>query len=419
MPMNLADMLCYADIDQLTRIAQTYDCSCGSHSKNELIQSILTAIHRRDSLESRVEEMSGDDLRFLHSLLFENRMVYSLEELKARAAGANGSAVLSPKTDPPAVPLPTSAGSDAKGKRSRKKPSVPSAEPPSPEDTARQTIARFKRNGWLFNGFSHQTRYLYQVPEDVKRQLSDSLERKFRLRLEEREEPPVYRDERGLLAADAAVFLRFARDHDVPLTTEGTLYKRQLSQVLDLMSVMEEAPGRAGWRFGYGRRFRDYPDRFSLLYDFIYYEELIRENPDRLIVTQEGMDAAGGERQIDPARLYRFWLRLYKGPIPNLPALVQWISRLGSSWATVESLFRILQPLIRSYYYDQERDVLERRILTMMMHLGLLRWGETAAGEAVVRMTPQGRALVAGTSLTFEDTLQLAEGLKQGTFPPA
>ncbi|MBW5446620.1 hypothetical protein GE107_11165 [Cohnella sp. CFH 77786] len=411
--MNLADMLCYADIDQLTRIAQTYDCDCGSHSKNELIQSILSVIHRRESLERQVEQMSGDDLRFLNSLLFENRMAYSLEELKARALGT-AAASLTGRSEPSAEPVAAAGTPDQPGKRSaakssrsRKKAAESAPEPASPDETARQTITRFKRNGWLFNGFSQQTRYLYQVPDDVKQNLSDALERKFRLLLEVREEPPVYRDERSLMAEDLVVFLRYVRDNDVPLTTDGVLYKRQLGQVLELMAVYEEIPGRAGWRFGYGRKFRDYPDRFSLLYDYAYYEGLISENPDRLIATEEGLNAADGQTRIDPARLYRFWLRLYKGPIANLTALVQWVSRLADAWTTTSSLFGILKPFIRSYYYDQEKDVMDRRVLAMMMHLGLLRWGETAAGEAVVRMTPQGKAVVSGLALPFEDTLRL------------
>jgi hypothetical protein len=408
MPMNLADMLCYADIDQLTRIAQTYECNCGSHSKNELIQSILTMIHRRESLETRMEEMSENDLRFLNSLLFEDGKVYSMEELKARALGTAGSGLQARHLEPAAAHAPPAApAKQGKGARSRKKSPPAPTEPAGPEETARQTIGRFKRNGWLFNGFSQQTRYLFQVPDDVKRRLSEAMERKFRVRLEEREEPPVYRDERSLLTDDLTIFLRYVRDNDAPLTSDGVLYKRQLGQLLELMSVSESIPGRGGWRFGYGRRFRDYPDRFSLLYDFAYYEGLIRENPDRLIVTEEGLNLAGGLKRFDPALLYRFWLRLYKGPVPNLSALVQWVSRLSGTWSTTASLFEILKPLIRSYYYDQEKDVLERRVLGMMMHLGLLRWGESALGETVVRMTPQGQAVVSGTALTFEDTLRI------------
>jgi hypothetical protein len=407
--MNLADMLCYADIDQLTRIAQTYDCSCSSHSKNELIQSILTAVQRRDSLESRVEEMSEDDLRFLNSLLFENRNAYSLEELKARAIGTAAKLSQENRMVPAAGAPVTTAAAPVKKERSRKKKTPAPIEPAGPEDMARQTIARFKRFGWLFNGFSHQTRYLYQVPDDMRRRLTEALERKFRFDLQERDEPPVYRDERNLLPVDLCVFLRFVRDHDVPLTGDGVMYKRQLGQLLELMSVQEQIPGKGGWRFGYGRRFLDYPDRFSLLYDFAFYERLIRENPDRLIVTEEGLNAADGQARMDPVTLYRFWLRLYKGPIPNLAALVQWISRLCAGWTTTSSLYDIFRPLIRSYYYDSEKDVLERRVLTMMMHLGLISWGESSSGESVVRMTPQGRAVVSGIALLFEDKLELPD----------
>ncbi len=411
--MNLADMLCYADIDQLTRIADTYDCHCSSHSKNELIQSILSAVHRRDALESRMNELSGDDLRFLNSLLFENRSAYSLEELRARVAGtaAAGSLILHPEPrDGVHAAEPVPAGSAPKRAKSRKQKAAEASAQPAPQDPARQMITRFKRYGWLFNGFSQQTRFLFQVPEDVKRKLCETLEGKFRERLIEREEPPVYRDERNLLAADLSVFLRYVRDHDVPLTSEGVMYKRQLGQVLELMSVEEEIPGKGGWRFGYGRRFRDYPDRFSLLYDFAFYEGLIREQPDRLALAEEGLNAADGKVRFDTARLYRLWLRIYKGPIANLTALVHWVARLSGSWTTTASLFDILQPILRSYYYDEEKVVLERRILRMMMHLGLLRWGETAESESVVRMTPQGNAVIAGTALPYEDLLRFDDG---------
>ncbi|MBO9596250.1 MAG: hypothetical protein J7559_00275, partial [Cohnella sp.] len=81
--------------------------------------------------------------------------------------------------------------------------------------------------------------------------------------------------------------------------------------------------------------------------------------------------------------------------------------RLASEWVTIDSLFEILQPLVRSYYYDTSRDVFERRVLTMLMHLGMIRWGQTAAGENVVRATTQGKKLVAGNALAFEDKIVL------------
>ena len=431
--MNLADMLCYADIDQLTRIAATYGCECSSHSKNDLIQTILSTIHRREALESRMAELGADDLRFLNSLLFENRTAYSLEELRARAGGTAPGSWLRLQQDtagagsPPQQPgnaglpsprdessaksraskAPSSAGKTRRGRR--KSEPQPEPAPDVPADPARQMITRFRLNGWLFNGCSQQTRFLFQVPEDVRRRLRETLEQQFLMRTERREEPPVYRDESDLMAEDLTVFLRFVRDHDVPLTADGTMYKRQLGQVLELMSVQESIPGKGEWRFGYGRKFREYPDRFSLLYDFAYCEGLLREQPDRLVLTEEGLEVASGQAPVETERLYRLWLRIYKGPIDNLTALVHWIARLAGEWTTVASLFEILRPLIRPYYYDDEKAILERRVLRMMLHLGLLRWGETEAGEPVVKMTPHGQSIVIGTVLPYEDLLRFEE----------
>lgn len=407
MPMNLADMLVYADIAELTAIAETYECTCSSHSKNELIQSILSTVGRRDVIESRVSEMTAADLRFLNSLLFESRGSYSLEELKARALAGEPAASKTANDKPHNENAAASASPAAKAGRSRKAKRKEPDAPPAPEDVARRAIARFKKFGWLFNGFSQQTRYLYQVPEDVKKRLSDALERRYRTMLEAREEPPAYRDEGTLMLNDLLQLLKFVRDNDLQITSEGVLYKRQIGQLIDQLAVNEAIPTRGGWRFGYGRHFRDYPDRLSFLYDFAFYHKLIDEGADRLTITEAGRDMADGTVRPEPPELYRFWQRLYKGPIPNVTTLVQWVMRLASEWVTVESLFAVVQPLVRSYYYDTSRDVFERRVLTMLMHLGMIRWGQTAEGENVVRATTQGKMLVAGNALAFEDKIVL------------
>ncbi len=402
--MNLADMLCYADIAELKKIADTYECSSTSHSKNELIQTILATVQRRDVIESRIQEISGNDMRFLNSLVFENRTAYSLEELKARALdkSTQAAATVAAGSSEPEVGRKPRSPRSRKGKNEEQKP------PPGPEEIARMSISRFKSYGWLFNGVSLQTRALFQVPEDIRTRLCDVLERRYKTSLVYVDEPPAYRDERSLLAEDAVHFLRFIRNNVVPITTEGVMYKRQISQALDQLAVVEPLPTRAGWRFGYGRHFRDYPDRFSLLYDFVFYEGLITESLDGgLTLTPAGIDAASGLVRPDPAKMYRFWMRLYKGPIPNLTSLVQWIARLSADWVTIESLREALQPLIRPYYYDTPANIFEQRILRMLMHLGVIRWGETGLGEQVVKATPQGIAIVKGQPLAYEDTLHL------------
>ncbi len=409
--MNLADMLCYADIAELTAIAETYDCACSSHSKNELIQTILSTVQRRDVLEARVGEMTAADLRFLNSLLFEGRGSFSLEELKARALAGDSASGSSKGAEPAEAGTVASAPPASPAKRARSRKAAKNAPEPKPvtqDELARRAIVRFKKQGWLFNGFSQHTRYLYQVPEDVRAKLSDALERRYRTLLDVRAEPPAYRDEQTLLAADLRQLLRFVRDNDLQLTSEGVLYKRQIGQLLDLMSVVEALPARVAWRFGYGRHYRDYPDRLSLLYDYAFFHKLIEERTDRLVLTEAGRNAAEGTTPTEPHELYRFWLRLYKGPIPNVATLAQWIARLSTEWVTVESLYAILQPLVRAFYYDSSRDVFERRVMTMLMHAGVVRWGETAAGEGVVRATAQGRAMVVGQAARHEDKIDLA-----------
>ncbi|UUZ79431.1 hypothetical protein LJK88_30305 [Paenibacillus sp. P26] len=71
--MNLADMLSYADIHDLSRIADTYQCECNGHSKNELIQSILSTVGRKEVFQRQVDALSIEDIRFLNSLLFDPR----------------------------------------------------------------------------------------------------------------------------------------------------------------------------------------------------------------------------------------------------------------------------------------------------------------------------------------------------------
>lgn len=58
------------------------------------------------------------------------------------------------------------------------------------------------------------------------------------------DEPLAYRDERSILAEDAVHFLRFVRNNTVPLTTEGVMYKRHISQALEQLAVVESLPTR-------------------------------------------------------------------------------------------------------------------------------------------------------------------------------
>lgn len=370
--MNLADMLSYADIHQLSRIAGTYNCECNGHSKNELIQSILSTVGRRDIFDRQIGALSTQDIRFLNSLLFDQRGSFSLEELIARV---QQSRFEKEETDAAWNP--------------------------------RDTITRFKQLGWLFNGHSQQTKYLFQVPADLKRRFVTALTKRFEQQLDAVEEPPVYRDEQKLILDDIANFLLFLRDQEVMLTSDNAMYKRSLQQVLDRLAVREEPVGKTAWRFGYGRMFREYPNRFSFIYDYCYYNDLITEHHQVLALTEQGLARVNEGGKEDPVQVYRFWLRLYKGPVPHLQSIAQWLNRLCKGWVTFDSVKRVLGPLIRPFYYDTPDSILEQRIVQMMMHLGLIRIGEEERHGRVIQVTKLGSSIIEGTYVPDEENIVL------------
>jgi hypothetical protein len=369
--MNLADMLSYADIHDLSRIAGTYNCDCNGHSKNELIQSILATVSRKDVFESQVTGLSIEDIRFLNSLIFDKRGSFSIEELIARV---QQSRFIKEETD---------------------------------AWNPREMITRFRQRGWLFNGYSRDTRYLFQVPNDLKRRFSDALAKQFQQHIVPTEEPGVYRDEQKLIMDDIRSFLLFVRDQEAILTAENYMYKRQLQQILDRLSVKEEQVGKTAWRFGYGRMFKEYPNRFSFIYDYCYFQDWITEHNQVLALSAKGREHVESGLSDDLLQVYRFWLRLYRGAIPNLQSLVVWLDKLSTTWITVASLKEALVPLIRPFYYDSPESILEQRILQMMMHLGLMRIGEHEESGTVVQLTKLGRSVIQGIYVPDEDVIIL------------
>lgn len=389
--MNLSDMLGYADIQQLSRIADVYRCECNGHSKNDLIQSILSTVSRNDVFEAQISSMKLEDLRFLNSLLFEPRNSFSLEDLLARVQQSRFGEV-TVKTEPE---------QPKKSKRTKK-----NAEAADVPLSPREMIAKFKHQGWLFNGFSGPSRYLFQVPNDLKVRFRDTLAKRFAAELQFTDEPPIYRDEQMLIHDDITHLLHYTHHNEVQLTADGSMYKRFILQLLDRFGVQEELPAKGAWRFGYGRHFNQYPNRLSFIYDYCYYAKYINENQAVLSVTATGEERIHSRPPGEAEQIYRYWLKLYKGPITHLLSLVHWINALAGEWVTVESLRSVLVPFIKPYYYDDANTILEQRVMTMMVHLGLLRLGEHPVYGAVVRMTKAGKAIVAGTS--FEETGSIA-----------
>lgn len=370
--MNLTEMLSYADIYDLNRIAKNYACECNGNSKNELIQSILIAINQRDTFEQQMNALSIEDIRLLNFLVFHQKGAYSLEDLMARVRQTKFDAKEDLKWNP------------------------------------RDVISRFKQRGWLFNGHAQQTKYLFHLPLDLKRKIINALSIKFSGQLDYMtENPNVYRDEQGLLVDDILEFLKFVGQNELQLSTDGFLYKRSLQLILDNFTVQEDGLTKMAWRFGYGRKFKEYPSRFSFIYDYCYFHELILEQGDRLTLSELGREQIRSNQRADLLQVYRFWIKLYKGAIPNIQVLVQWFDRLGKEWVSISSLGKVLCPLIKPYYYDTAESIYKQRMILMLVHLGLVRIGEDVTLGPVLQVSKLGSSLIQGIYVPEEESIDL------------
>ena len=72
------------------------------------------------------------------------------------------------------------------------------------------------------------------------------------------------------------------------------------------------------------------------------------------------------------------------------------------------SLYESLGWLIRPFYYDSPQNILERRIIRMLMHLGMLRIGESQSMGTTYKMTALGlKAAEAGLHISDSNDLIL------------
>jgi hypothetical protein len=356
--VRLAEMLSYADIGQLHQLADTYSCSCNINSKNELIQSLLSSIKRESIIQQQLAELSHEEFHFLMHIVYDSRTTFTLEDLRAKAK--------------------FSYLQDLE------------------RDTYRNLISIALKKGWIFRIPSRNAGASFQVPEDMREQWATAILKKELENHKAEDEPNVYRDEGHALVEDIITFLKYFQNHDAPTTAEGILYKRNQLQILELMSVREGPVDKGGWRFGYGRHFRDYPDRLSLIYDFCFYRGYIQEEPGTKI---EILPAAEEAVQLPPdllsLEMFKFWIRLYKRPIPGLAMLTRLVCHATDNrWTSEEALVQMLTKRLRTFYYDNEESIARNRILKMMIHLGLLRKGKIGERDWVCQTTAWGRKVL-------------------------
>ncbi|WP_124727353.1 hypothetical protein [Staphylospora marina] len=363
--MRIADWLTYADIEHLRRLNRFYGTGGEKiHSKHELIVSLLQVMGRKPPLRRNMEQLSEAEQRFLELIVLDPTPAFTMEELKAKAAAASNDEA----------------------------------------DMARELITGAVSRGWLFPGYSPQTQHLYHIPSDLRERMLELLCEPFAGDVSSTP-PEVYRDEQGQMVADLVHFLDFLRGDIVRLTNEGAIWRQQQKQLFKTFFIPEEPISEKSPRFGFGRKYHLYPDRFSLLYDYAWYHGYILEDEEGyLCLTDKGIGKISDTLD-EGASIFRFWIRLYRKPVPHLPVVIRWIGLLGAKgWIGVDTVKSAVMSWISPFYYETP-DSLFVKILKMMSHLGVIRIG-SEQGRDRLTLTESGREWLAGTSAFRERVIE-------------
>jgi hypothetical protein len=353
--MRLSECLNASDINMLRQIAEAYDFECSKSSKNALMQEIITHFHNRRFIAEAYTGIREHAFReAVTQLMLDSRNEFSREEVLAviRRAGQ------------------TNEGMDIRW------------------------MNRLQKEGWVYRLNTKGGRQLYFIPDDLRKTMRDYLAENLKQRVKAAGQPPiVYRDENVALVRDTAVFLQFTAKHDVPLTKDGTIMKRQQAQLFSLFEIKEEPLGKVSWRFGYGRRFHDYPDRFALIYDYCYNRGLVLETTEGYLQATDKAEKwlqTGEKERVED--IFRYWRLLYRNAIPKLRVCVATLAQAAKDeWVHVESMNALIAPYVNDYYYDKSQQVMELRIYNMLVHQGLLAHGQLADGTPVIKLTALGR----------------------------
>ncbi len=358
--MRLSECLNQSDISRLRRIAVRQAISCSLYSKNALLQAILASHAEPEHLPTRLQSISGEALQAIQEIALDGRLSYAEEELFAVLQRV------------------------ASGPRPAR----------DQDNGAPSLLSELLEEGILFE-LGRPSRKTYVCPSDVWKRLSAITAQALRDGVQRyAHEPVLYRFDGSAMARDAVTCLLFFGRQDVKLTQDGVIFKRQQNQLLQLLEIAEEPlPAHTGWRFGFGRRFHDYPDRFALIYDHLCVEGCIIEEPQgQLRVDRDASAAYMSQTEDERSRaLLLFYVRTYRSAIRTLTRVVARIGQLTArDWVYGESMLQALGDLITDYYYEPKASVFDRRIMQMLVCLGVLMKGQGENGAPVYKLSVPG-----------------------------
>ncbi|WP_181363059.1 helicase-associated domain-containing protein [Sulfoacidibacillus thermotolerans] len=264
----------------------------------------------------------------------------------------------------------------------------------SVEDEPHRLLSDLLEEGIFFATGSPSQR-AYRCPTEIWSRILNLETKKLRQTIQESSRTPQWvRNDFNALAHDAVTFLLFLARHEIKLTQDGVIFKRQQSQILQLFEIKEDIlPAHIGFRFGYGRRFHDYPDRFALLYDHLYAEGCLIEDPSGVLLLNEEKSGTylTQSEDIRQEKLFRFYMRTYRSSIPTLWRIVSRMGKLtANTWVYAQSLEQSLLAFVTDFYYESKTQIYPNRILQMLIYLGFIAQGTDTGGDVYYQLTENG-----------------------------
>ncbi|UOF89708.1 helicase-associated domain-containing protein [Fodinisporobacter ferrooxydans] len=356
--MNLITCLNDADIHVLRTIAKRQNLSCRYHSKNDLLQTLMEHFQNVSFVQERLAKLAQAQKRLLIRLALDKRSQFTREDLLVAAEKTLG---------------------DRIGKV-------------GPEGLWTELVDL----GWIFRSGTSIYSHVFRIPDDLRGMIKQWIAIDLTQNVDYLEREPSYYREDGLaMLRDLQKFLQFVAQNEIRLTQDGAIFKRFQQQLQQLFEIQEPPISGQQWRFGYGRRFRDYPDRFALLYDFCFGKGWIVEGRDGILQScppEEDWFAKPDLERI--SELHGYWEKIYGRCIPQLHLAVAFLAyACKEKWAVAESLEKVLQHYIEPYYYDTVSTIIHERIVQMLRYLGILKTGKREDGGVAVTLTQIGRQL--------------------------
>ncbi|MCY0869783.1 MAG: hypothetical protein OWT27_04235, partial [Firmicutes bacterium] len=377
--MRLVECLNRADPAHLRAIALRHGLTCSTHSKNALLQEIISRlsassyVRRRLAEQPRLQELACE-------LCLTEREVFGREELCAVLLRALGGA----SAERASVLARATGGlcADQTGLA-----------------RAAQAVEELMQEGLLF-AVPVRGQMLYHAPGDVWQRVRECVVDQLSCSVQVTEtEPDTVRYDHHALAQDALSTLQFALHHPMKLTQAGSIFRRQQQQLFDLFEVPEQPlPSRRSWHVAYGRHFADYPARFALIYDHLVETGCLCETSEGRLVCDADAVASYVKRSEDERMdaLYMQFIRDYQVYIPNLRAVVARVEAVCSrGWVFARSLEDALADAVAAAP-EPVSTTIHERVLPMLVALGQLSVGKAADGSTLYRA--QGSADEATTS---------------------